>query len=188
MSLQCGSPPPSPKPGAPSNVSSIAGNSYITITWGASSGTVTGYRIYSYRTGATYQVSSSTYSYTDTGLINGISYEYDVYAYNLGGNSSGVLTTSVPYGPPIAPVISYVGVSAVNQTSGPTYTINLDSTYGGTSNGCVTLTTCDITYYWTYTEQGYSNNVVTQGHLTAIGGTATLNLTIPAEWYGINYT
>jgi mannan endo-1,4-beta-mannosidase len=102
-----GSTPPE-VPGAPGTpaVSGVASNS-VTLTWSASSGTVTGYQI-ERATGATStsftQVgTSSTTSFTDTGLAADTTYRYRVRAVNAAGPSpySGIVnvtTSGTPAG------------------------------------------------------------------------------------------
>jgi chitodextrinase len=72
-------------PGAPSNLSATpASCSQINLTWTASTGTVTGY--YVYRNSTKIATTSST-SYSDTGLAASTQYSYYVVGYNSYGNS-----------------------------------------------------------------------------------------------------
>jgi endoglucanase Acf2 len=76
-------------PSAPSGLSSPSKtSSSISLSWSASTDNVgvTGYRIY--RGGAGVGTSSST-SYTDSGLSAGTSYTYSVRAFDAAGNESG---------------------------------------------------------------------------------------------------
>jgi len=93
-------PPPQPpgQPGTPS-ASGVTSNS-VTLTWSASSGTVTSYQI-ERATGATStsfaQVgTSSTTSFTDTGLSANTTYRYRVRAVNAAGPSpySGIVNVT----------------------------------------------------------------------------------------------
>jgi chitodextrinase len=72
-------------PGAPSNLTATAAScSQINLSWTASTGTVTGY--YVYRNSSQVGTTSST-SYSDTGLAASTQYSYYVVAYNSNGNS-----------------------------------------------------------------------------------------------------
>jgi len=72
-------------PGAPSNLSAVAAScSQINLSWTASTGTVTGY--YVYRNSTQVGTTSST-SYSDTGLAASTQYSYYVVGYNSYGNS-----------------------------------------------------------------------------------------------------
>ncbi len=71
------------KPGAPSVTGATNGS--ISLSWGASSGTVTGYRVYE---GTTERASVSGTSATITGLATCSSHTYTVKAYNSAGESA----------------------------------------------------------------------------------------------------
>ena len=72
-------------PGAPTNLSAVAAScSQINLSWTASTGTVTGY--YVYRNSTKIATTSST-SYSDTGLAASTQYSYYVVGYNSYGNS-----------------------------------------------------------------------------------------------------
>jgi fibronectin type 3 domain-containing protein len=83
--------PQVPAPGAPTNLVATAGNAQITLTWTAPAG-ATKYDLYRSTTlggeGSTpYKMGLTTTSYTDTGLVNGMTYYYKVAAINAGGQS-----------------------------------------------------------------------------------------------------
>ncbi|WP_062343972.1 chitinase [Herbidospora yilanensis] len=99
------SPSPSPSPGGPGkpgtpSVTGTTGSS-ISISWGASSGTVTGYRVYE---GSTQRAQVTGTSATVSGLAACTAKTYTVKAYNTQGESvasdavSGS-TTGCPIGP-----------------------------------------------------------------------------------------
>jgi hypothetical protein len=94
--INLGSTAPSALP-APSSVSASAqSSSSISISWNSVSG-ATGYYIYrSTSSGGTYDylVSTSSTSYTNTGLSSGTTYYYKVSAYNSYGESSQSSYTS----------------------------------------------------------------------------------------------
>jgi len=72
-------------PGAPTNLSATAAScSQINLSWTASTGTVTGYYVYR---GSTQIATTSSTSYSDTGLAANTQYSYYVVAYNSNGNS-----------------------------------------------------------------------------------------------------
>ena len=77
-------------PGTPSGLSATGGNSQVALTWTAVSG-ATSYNIYRSTTsggeGTTAVATSSTASYTNTGLTNGTTYYYKVAAVNASGTS-----------------------------------------------------------------------------------------------------
>jgi chitinase len=76
-----GTQPPA-RPGAPS-VTGVT-NTSISLSWGASGGTVTGYRVYE---GNTVVATSGTTSATVTGLAVGSTHTYTVAAFNSAGES-----------------------------------------------------------------------------------------------------
>ncbi|OME89887.1 cadherin-like beta sandwich domain-containing protein, partial [Paenibacillus sp. FSL H7-0331] len=80
-------------PLAPTGLTAIAGNGQIALTWNGVSDTVAN-SVYKGTASGTYgltpvvTVSGATYSYTATGLTNGVTYYFAVKASNVGGNSS----------------------------------------------------------------------------------------------------
>lgn len=99
-------------PGAPTITSATAGNASVAVSWTApayvGSGTVN-YALYRTPAGgsATLVYNSTSTSFTDTGLANGTSYSYTVYASNTwgtGGVSNTVATT--PYTIPSTPSVA----------------------------------------------------------------------------------
>ncbi|MFI6533516.1 glycosyl hydrolase family 18 protein [Nonomuraea sp. NPDC050547] len=73
-------------PGQPGAVSVTATNSSLALSWGASSGTVTGYRVYE---GATLRSTVTGTSATISGLGTCESHTYTIKAYNSVGESAG---------------------------------------------------------------------------------------------------
>jgi hypothetical protein len=109
-----GNPDPNPgAPGVPGNPS-VTGttNSSISLSWGASSGTVTGYRVYE---GTTVRATVTGTSTTITGLGACTSHTYTVAAYNGNGESaksgsaSGTTTGCQPGGGAMATPYLYLG-------------------------------------------------------------------------------
>nr|BFE58528.1 hypothetical protein GCM10020063_030540 [Dactylosporangium thailandense] len=88
----CGGGPTTPPPTTPSGVPSAPGNLRITATtntslalaWNASTGTVTGYRVYE---GTTVKATVTGTSTTVSGLTAGSTHTYTVKAYNAQGES-----------------------------------------------------------------------------------------------------
>ena len=103
-----GPPPPPTAPSAPQNLTAIAGNQSVALSWSppSSGGSVT-YNIY--RNGSTTPLASgvSSTSYTDTGLTNGVTYTYAVSAVNSanqeGPQSASAAATPVALSAPSAP-------------------------------------------------------------------------------------
>jgi titin len=95
-----------PLPGAPTGVTATPGDSQASLTWIAPFGAVgiTSYTVVVFQTGVTQVVSSGT-SATITGLTNGDSYSFLVFASNAAGNGpeSAPSNTVVPAAVPGAP-------------------------------------------------------------------------------------
>jgi chitodextrinase len=74
-------------PSTPSGVSAVAGDSQVSVSWTASSDNVgvSGYNVY--RNGTKVGTTTSP-SFTDSGLTNGTTYSYAVAAYDAAGNVS----------------------------------------------------------------------------------------------------
>jgi fibronectin type 3 domain-containing protein len=80
---------PAGPPAAPANLQATAGNAQVTLTWSASAG-ATSYNVKrSTTTGGPYATLSSptVTNFTDTGLTNGTTYYYVVFALNSAGES-----------------------------------------------------------------------------------------------------
>ncbi|GII63202.1 hypothetical protein Skr01_32870 [Sphaerisporangium krabiense] len=75
-----------PAPGQPGTAWATANNTSVTLTWGASSGTVTGYRIYE---GGTQRAQVTTTTATVSGLGKCETHKYTIKAYNVSGESAG---------------------------------------------------------------------------------------------------
>ncbi|MFD9949770.1 carbohydrate-binding protein [Nonomuraea sp. NPDC059023] len=81
-----GSTPQPGVPGQPGAISTSVTNNSISLSWGASSGTVTGYRVYE---GSTLKTTVTGTSATISGLGTCESHSYTVKAYNNVGESTG---------------------------------------------------------------------------------------------------
>jgi chitodextrinase len=107
-------------PGAPSNLTATAATcSEINLSWTASTGTVTGY--YVYRNSSQIATTSST-SYSDTGVAASTQYSYYVVGYNGNGNSGNSNTAQ-------ATTPSCGGITLQNIDGGPTYYATNGFTY-----------------------------------------------------------
>ncbi|MEV6986882.1 carbohydrate-binding protein, partial [Sphaerisporangium sp. NPDC051017] len=82
-------------PGQPGTVTATPSSNSIALSWGASGGTVTGYRVYE---GATQQAQVSGTSATISGLGTCQTHTYTVKAYNASGESVGRDVTATTTG------------------------------------------------------------------------------------------
>src|SRR3569833_2625121 len=100
-------------PGTPAGLSATAGNSQVSLSWGAVSG-ATSYNIYRSTTaggeGTTAVATSTTASYTNTGLTNGTACYFKVAAVSASGTSAQ--STEVSAKPQAATEAPYGGTAA----------------------------------------------------------------------------
>ena len=93
------------QPSAPTNLSAQRGNGVATLTWGApaqlNGATLQGYEI-AYGS-ETQSVGANATGYTATGLSNGTTYEFRVYAKSDYGNGATATATAKPATTPAAP-------------------------------------------------------------------------------------
>ncbi|MFI7638264.1 carbohydrate-binding protein [Nonomuraea sp. NPDC049400] len=82
-------------PGQPGTVTTSVTSSSISLSWGASSGTVTGYRVYE---GSTQRAQVTGTSATVSGLGTCTTHTYTVKAYNSAGESAGRDATATTSG------------------------------------------------------------------------------------------
>ena len=128
--------PVAPVPTAPTNLVATAGNAQVILNWDAVSG-ATSYKVKRSTTNggpyATLAPTLTTNSYTDSGLTNGTTYYYRVYAVNAGGNSGDsnqaqatpmapVAPTPTPAAPTPTPVAPTPTPVSPTPTPGPTAT------------------------------------------------------------------
>ncbi|MEV0582489.1 carbohydrate-binding protein [Nonomuraea sp. NPDC050310] len=115
-------------PGQPGTATVTSTNNSITLSWGASSGTVTGYRVYE---GSTLKTTVTGTTATISGLGTCESHTYTIKAYNTTGESTGRdasgTTTGCTTGAPGQP-----GAATVTSTN------NSISLSWGASSGTVT--------------------------------------------------
>ena len=189
-------------PASPTNLTATAGNAQVALTWTASSG-ATSYNIYRSTTqggeGSTaYKTGLTSTSFTDTGLINGTTYYYQVTAVNSAGESgkssevsATPASTSVPASPTNLTATAGNAQVALTWTasSGATsYNIYRSTTQGGEGStayktGLTSTSFTDTgltngtTYYYQVTavnsagESGKSSEV----SATPINSTAVIN-------------
>ncbi|TKH45054.1 adhesin [Paenibacillus terrae] len=115
-------------PAAPTGLTATAINRQVALSWNSVAGAVT-YDVYKGTTLGSYEstpvatVSGATYSYTETGLTNGVTYYFVIKASNAGGNSdnsneaSATPQVSVPGVPVLLPATA--GDSRVSLTWNP---------------------------------------------------------------------
>lgn len=117
--------PPPPPPGAPSGLSATAASSsQINLSWSAGSGTVSGYTVERCQGAGCASFAavgtSTTTSFSDSGLSAGTSYSYRVFASNAGGDSgySNTASATTGSGPSVTGFLSPSANSAVTSGSG----------------------------------------------------------------------
>jgi chitodextrinase len=127
---------PGSVPGAPSNLAGTAvSSSQINLTWTASTGTVTGY--YVYRNSTQVGTTSST-SYSDTGLTASTQYSYYVVGYNSNGNSGNsntVQVTTLANSVTLWPSTATPGVPDMGSDSQLNLGVRFQSSVAGTISG-----------------------------------------------------
>jgi len=138
---------PIPPPPVPTNLTASAGNAKVILTWTASTG-ATSYSVF--RGTASLGQSATPVvtvivgtTYTDAGLINGVTYYYRIAAFNGSGHSSeGNQAAAAPVAPPAVPtnLTAVAGTGSVTlnwtaSTGAATYNV-----YRGTISGVESAT------------------------------------------------
>jgi len=115
---------PNPPPTTPVDLVAVPGNATIALSWSPSTA-ATAYNIYRTTNGpgtegtAIYKLRIPTTSFTDTNLVNGITYYYTVAAYSpIGTSAQSVEASAMPLAPPAAPIDlnAKAGADSVNLT------------------------------------------------------------------------
>ena len=195
-------------PGAPTGVVATYGNTQITLTWvtPASNGgaTITNYTIIRGPTSGseTFLVTvGAVNTYTDTGLTNGNTYYYKIYAVNIAGNGpNSAEVNAVPKTTPSAPntfvatngntkiVLTWTAPTSNGGSAVTGYTV-LQSTISGNESYLVnagnvlTYTNTGLTNGQTYFYMIYAVNVVGNGTISSeVNATA---MTVPTAPTGV---
>jgi hypothetical protein len=143
--------PQPPAPTVPTNVVATPGNAQVVLTWAASAG-ATSYQVFS---GSTMLGTTTTTTYTATGLTNGTTYSFTVVAINGGGAS------------PASPAVT--ATPLVASLAVPTNVVVDSST---------SLLTGALRVTWTAVPSATSYSVYRDGTLI---GTATTTTYIPSS-------
>jgi fibronectin type 3 domain-containing protein len=167
-------------PPAPSGLSANPANGEIDLTWNPSAG-ATSYSIYRGTApgaeGATPVGTTTTDSFSDTGLANGTGYYYTVAASNAAGTSAktaetntvptaAVVAPPVPFGVVITPASGQINLQWTYEENATSYRVYRSTTPGG--EGATPLATV--------TSSSYTDSAVTSGttyyyEITALTGT-----------------
>ncbi|MGO8672196.1 MAG: choice-of-anchor tandem repeat GloVer-containing protein, partial [Capsulimonadaceae bacterium] len=106
LSTEVSATPEPPVPAAPASLTATAGNGQVALSWTASTG-ATSYNVYRGTTSggeaSTAIGASTTSSYTDSAVTNGVEYYYKVAAVNGGGMSALSNEASATPTPPLSP-------------------------------------------------------------------------------------
>ena len=130
---------PAAVPGAPDDLTATAGNTQVVLKWTAGAenfGTITGYKVEKNSgswSDVTTDTSSTSTSYTVTGLTNGTAYTFRVSAINeIGtGAASSASSSTTPLTVPDAP--TSLSVSAVAETPNASLSWSAPSGTGGSA-------------------------------------------------------
>jgi len=138
---------PMDPPGQPGALSATAvGSSRIDLSWGASTGSPTGYYIYRSTIagllGAKIATQAGT-TYSDTGLAAGTRYYYTIFAYNTGGQSAMGSTANA------ATVVSLGSISGTLTNRGAALNRATVSLYDAVSHALLRTATTDATGKYT---------------------------------------
>jgi hypothetical protein len=171
-------------PGAPTSLSATAGNASVALSWTAPAYLGSGTVNYALYRGATLVYNSTGTSFTDTGLANGTSYSYTVYASNTWGtggvsNTASATTFNVPSAPQSLSVTPGTAATAVTQAvaswSAPSsnggsaitiYEYSIDGTNWTNNSTNLSATVTSLNKYASYTFYVRAVNAVGTGSQT----------------------
>ena len=177
-SVEANATPLSGAPLAPTGLKATPGNAQVALSWNASSGATTYNVKRATVSGGPYTVvaSSTSISYTDTGLTNGTTYYYVVTAVNSvgeSGNSSQVSATpqATSTAPPTVLKANATKPGSINLrwTQSTTAGVTQNNIYRRTSNGVYPSTaTATISATTTYVNAGLSSGTTYCYVVTAV--------------------
>jgi fibronectin type 3 domain-containing protein len=166
-------------PPAPTGLAANPADSSIDLTWNPSAG-ATSYSIYRGTApgaeGATPVGTTTSDSFTDTGLTNGTGYYYTVAASNAGGASAktaetdtvpsaAVVTPPVPFGVVITTAPGQIHLQWTYEENATSYQVYRSTTPGG--EGATPLATVTSS---SYTDSAVTNGVTYYYEITALTG------------------
>ena len=172
--------PATTAPPAPTGLAANPANSEIDLTWNPSAG-ATSYSVYRGTApgaeGATPIGTTTTDSFTDTGLTNGTGYYYTVAAVNAAGTSAKtaetntvptavVVTPPVPFGVVVTPSSGQIQLQWTYEENATGYRIYRGTTPGG--EGATPLATVTSS---SYTDTAVTSGVTYYYEITALTGT-----------------
>ena len=176
-------------PGTPQNLTASAGNTQVALSWGSVSG-ATSYNIYrgtsSNGEGTTVFATSTTNSYTNTGLTNGTTYYYKVAAVNASGSSGQSNEASgTPSGLSngIDLTVTSISLSPASPTSGSHVVFScVVHNNGNTATPAGTIIGVQFAVDGVTTPINWSDN-----DTTSLGPGASVTLTATGGTNGVNY-
>ncbi|MDR3709347.1 MAG: protease pro-enzyme activation domain-containing protein [Capsulimonadaceae bacterium] len=167
-------------PSAPADLVATAGNAQVVLTWTASTG-ATSYNIYRGSSkggeGSTAIGSATKTTYTDSSLINGTTYYYEVKAVNSGGlspySNEASATPQVPVASAPAGLVATAGDTTITLTWTATQYAATYNVYRGTATGGESSTAIGSTAKTTFTDTDLTNGTTYYYELKAIDAAGT---------------